>query len=158
MISTGRFKEAEKVIKLLAIKNGNIEFSKTFKIEVDSDTASEKQSDGADKREQTYGFKDLFNQKILIFTLVQMVTWPAVSLGYFGLSYGSSEMEGDFFVNNIILSAVELPGYLMVILLMDIWGRKPLFTFSLIFTGAASIVSSYVTDEVSYQSRKPLQS
>ena len=36
-------------------------------------------------------------------------------------------MEGNFFVNNIILSAVELPGYLMIILLMDIWGRKPLF-------------------------------
>ena len=32
-----------------------------------------------------------------------------------GLSYGSSEMEGDFFVNNIILSAVELPGYLVVL-------------------------------------------
>ena len=57
-------------------------------------------------------------------------------------------MEGDFFVNNIILSAVELPGYLAVILLMDVWGRKPLFTLTLLFTGVSSIVSSYVTDEV----------
>ena len=64
------------------------------------------------------------------------------------MSYGSSEMEGDFFVNNIILSAVELPGYLAVILLMDVWGRKPLFTLTLLFTGVSSIVSSYVTDEV----------
>ena len=51
-------------------------------------------------------------------------------------------MEGDFFVNNIILSAVELPGYLAVILLMDVWGRKPLFTLTLLFTGVSSIVSS----------------
>ena len=64
------------------------------------------------------------------------------------MSYGSSEMEGNFFVNNIILSAVELPGYLMIILLMDIWGRKPLFILCLIFTGASSIVSSYMDDEV----------
>ena len=51
-------------------------------------------------------------------------------------------------MNNIILSAVELPGYLAVILLMDVWGRKPLFTLTLLFTGVSSIVSSYVTDEV----------
>ena len=57
-------------------------------------------------------------------------------------------MEGNFFLNNIILSAVELPGYLMIILLMDIWGRKPLFILCLIFTGASSIVSSYMNDEV----------
>ena len=57
-------------------------------------------------------------------------------------------MAGNFFVNNIILSAVELPGYLMIILLMDIWGRKPLFILCLIFTGASSIVSSYMDDEV----------
>ena len=38
--------------------------------------------------------------------------------------------------------------YLAVILLMDVWGRKPLFTLTLLFTGVSSIVSSYVTDEV----------
>ena len=118
-----------------------------------------------EETQNSYGLKDLFNRKIVLFTLVQMITWPAVSLGYFGqsdrllaifnqlnkgLSYGSSEMEGNFFVNNIILSAVELPGYLMIILLMDIWGRKPLFILCLIFTGASSIVSSYMDDEVRY--------
>ena len=57
-------------------------------------------------------------------------------------------MEGDFFINNIILSAVELPGYVYVILLMDVWGRKPLMIFSLVFTGTSSIISSYVSDDV----------
>ena len=57
-------------------------------------------------------------------------------------------MEGNFFTNNIILSVVELPGYLIIILLMDIWGRKPLFILCLIFTGVSSIVSSYMDDEV----------
>ena len=33
--------------------------------------------------------------------LLQMLAWPAVALGYFGLSYGSSSMEGDFFVNSV---------------------------------------------------------
>jgi len=140
LISTKRFKEAETLIKKAAARNGKLEFSKNFQIkevEVVETKESEKSS---------YGFRDLFDKRILLFTLVQMVAWPAVSLGYFGLSYGSSEMEGNSFVNNGILAAVELPGYFYVILLMDVWGRKPLFAFSLIFTGASSIVSSFMTN------------
>ena len=185
MLSTGRHAEAEKVIKYIAEKNGNHEFSQTFKI-APSEELEESPETVKEEPQQSYGLKDLFHRKIVLFTLVQMITWPAVSLGYFGislmireqhkaqkrlillvppitaqyldhlsqliinsgLSYGSSEMAGNFFVNNIILSAVELPGYLMIILLMDIWGRKPLFILCLIFTGASSIVSSYMDDEV----------
>ena len=162
LLSTGRYSQAEKVIKYIADKNGNHEFSQTFKI-APSEQVEDSEEPVKGETQQSYGLKDLFNRKIVLFTLVQMITWPAVSLGYFGqserslaifnqlnkgLSYGSSEMEGNFFVNNIILSAVELPGYLMIILLMDIWGRKPLFILCLIFTGASSIVSSYMDDEV----------
>ena len=38
---------------------------------------------------------------IMIHNDHQMLAWPAVALGYFGLSYGSSSMEGDFFVNSV---------------------------------------------------------
>ena len=59
-----------------------------------------------------------------------MLAWPAVALGYFGLSYGSSSMEGDFFVNSVswvnwvmlsasqvILSVVELPAYIYAVII-----------------------------------------
>ena len=72
--------------------------------------------------DEKYGMGHLFDKRILLFTLIQvlsdlqtifstfifwtlwpsqMLAWPAVALGYFGLSYGSSSMEGDFFVNSV---------------------------------------------------------
>ena len=75
LLSTGRHVQAEQVIKNIAAKNGNKEFSQNFKIEINTT----QEASG-----KTYGLKDLFNRKIVVFTLVQMITWPAVSLGYFG--------------------------------------------------------------------------
>merc|ERR1711892_555029 len=141
LISTKRFKEAKALIKKAAERNGKHEFVKTFTM-AKLETNEKPDSDGT---KSSLGFSDLFDKRILLFTIVQMVAWPAVSLGYFGLSYGSADMEGNFFVNNIILGVVELPGYLYVILLMDVWGRKPLFVLSLVFTGVSSIVSSFLT-------------
>ena len=83
LLSTGRFAQAEKVIKYLADKNGNHEFSRTFKI-APSEQLEESEATVKEETQQSYGLKDLFNRKIVLFTLVQMITWPAVSLGYFG--------------------------------------------------------------------------
>ena len=83
MLSTGRYAQAEKVIKYIADKNGNHEFSQTFKI-APSEKLEESEETGREETQKSYGLKDLFHRKIVLFTLVQMVTWPAVSLGYFG--------------------------------------------------------------------------
>lgn len=157
LISVGRLDQAEKVIKNIAAKNKMQDLAKTFKLPSEVVKENEIQS-------EVLGFKDLFNRRIILFTIVQVLVWPAVTLGYFGklkplsykvhqlfslgLSYGSSQMEGNFFTNNIFLTAVEIPGYIYIILLMDIWGRKPLMMFSLLFTGASTIASSFVSEKV----------
>ena len=101
---------------------------------------------GTESREKEgSGLTALLDPRLRLVTAVQLVAWPAVALGYFGLSYGSAEMEGNLFLTNAVLAAVELPGYLYILLLMDTWGRKPLFCLSLIFTGISSILSAYMT-------------
>ena len=97
LLSTGRFAQAEKVIKYIADKNGNHQFSQTFKI---SPSEGLKESEETEKGEtqQSYGLKDLFHRKIVLFTLVQMVTWPAVSLGYFG------QLEGLLLIHNFCIN------------------------------------------------------
>ena len=87
LLSTGRYAQAEKVIKYIADKNGNHEFSQTFKI-ASSEELEESEETGKEETLQSYGLKDLFNRKIVLFTFVQMITWPAVSLGYFGQFHG----------------------------------------------------------------------
>lgn len=84
LLSTGRHVQAEQVIKNIAAKNGNKEFSQNFKIEQYLSNVNEEINTTQEASGKTYGLKDLFNRKIVVFTLVQMITWPAVSLGYFG--------------------------------------------------------------------------
>ena len=71
------------MIKYIADRNGNHEFSRTFKI-TPSDELEKSEETLKEETQKSYGLKDLFNRKIVLFTLVQMITWPAVSLGYFG--------------------------------------------------------------------------
>ena len=80
LISVGRLDQAEYVLKLIATKNGKDDFVQSFKIQ----SLSQETESIKDNSKETLGIKDLFNRKIIIFTLVQMVTWPAVSLGYYG--------------------------------------------------------------------------
>ena len=84
MLSTGRYSQAEKVIRYIADKNGNHEFSRTFKITPSEELEESDETVVKEETQKSYGLKDLFNRKIVLFTLVQMITWPAVSLGYFG--------------------------------------------------------------------------
>ena len=81
LLATGRVRRAERVIKYIAAKNGNTDFARDFRIDVDESSGAE--DEGA-KPGTSYGIRDLFDRRILMFTLVQFVTWPAVSLGYFG--------------------------------------------------------------------------
>ena len=45
----------------------------------------------------------------------------------------------------------EVPSYILVLLVMDIIGRKPLFSGSLLFTGIACIISG-VLETVNFKS------
>jgi len=140
LIAVGRIKEAEEVIRKAAKMNGR-ELGTDWQLERGDGKGVE------NKNEEKYGMRHLFDKRILLFTLIQMLAWPAVALGYFGLSYGSSSMEGDFFVNSVILSVVELPAYIYAMLLIDLWGRKPVFSLSLTFTGIALIVSAFIENK-----------
>ena len=84
LLATGRVRRAERVIKYIAAKNGNTDFARDFRIDApDVEDSSGAEDEGA-KPGTSYGIRDLFDRRILMFTLVQFVTWPAVSLGYFG--------------------------------------------------------------------------
>ena len=94
LISVGRLDQAESVLKTIATKNGKEDFVKTFKIQ----SLSQETESIKDNSKETLGIKDLFNRKIIVFTLVQMVTWPAVALGYFGWLFSSHDLHCFIYV------------------------------------------------------------
>ena len=138
LIATGRMKEAEQVIRIAAEKNGRRLTDKSLgsvNLEI-----KPKPVDIKDTVDQTLTFRDLFNPPLLKNTMIMFVVWPIVILGYYGITFGMARLSDDLFIDFALSSLIEIPSNVMVLLLMDILGRKPIFSSSLLFTGIACIV------------------
>ena len=68
------------------------------------------------------------------------------SIGYYGISMSSTNFGGNIFVSFILACLVEIPSYIYNILVMDHWGRKPIFVSSLLLTGIATIPAAFLSD------------
>ena len=55
-------------------------------------------------------------------------------------------LGGNIFVSFILLAMIEIPSYVFNILVMDHWGRKPIFVSSLFLTGVACISAGFLDD------------
>merc|ERR1719507_1340848 len=91
-------------------------------------------------KERELGISDLFSKELWLITTVLWLAWPIVTLGYYGITFGMANLSDDLFTNFIVSSIIEIPAYILVLLVMDIIGRKPLFSGSLLFTGIACII------------------
>ncbi|XP_036362041.1 organic cation transporter protein-like isoform X3 [Octopus sinensis] len=68
----------------------------------------------------------------------------AVNTVYYGLVFGSATLAGNLFVSTSLMAAVELAAYVVLIFLLKKWGRKPLYSSSIILAGFACFASGFV--------------
>ena len=64
-----------------------------------------------------------------------LIVWPVVALGYYGVALSMSSIGGDVFTSNLLSALVEIVANIATLLLVDVWGRKPLLSFFLFLTG-----------------------
>lgn len=70
------------------------------------------------------------------------------SLIYYGLSWNTSSLPGDPYINFVICGLVELPGFLLCIPLMECYGRRvSLFVF-LFLSGVSCIISGFTDQSI----------
>ena len=60
----------------------------------------------------------------------------------------STSLGGDVFVSFILTALVAIPSYIFCALVMDRWGRKPIFVSSLLLTGMATIPAGFLEEGV----------
>ena len=60
-----------------------------------------------------------------------------VCMAYYGLALNSGDLGGDLFMNFFLQSFMDIPANVIIILLLDRIGRKPLQVGSMIIGGAA---------------------
>ncbi|CAJ0607765.1 unnamed protein product [Cylicocyclus nassatus] len=138
LVLQGRFDEADRVMsKAARINKANIPDKWWEKLEISANT------------KQTAGFLDLFRtQKLRRRILVAILVWPVNSMVYYGLTMKSDVGGGSLYVNFAISAAMELPGLIVLYLLMDRIGRRRLISCSLAIAGICLVLNWAIGDNV----------
>ena len=91
---------------------------------------SDEDTKNVDPAETKLGIKDMFKTpEVRKITIVMFINWIVVTLGYYGISMGAANLGGNVFVSNTLLALIEIPSYIFCLLVLDYWGRKPLFVW-----------------------------
>lgn len=145
LVSQGRIKEAEVIIRRAAKFNGIVAPSTIF-------DPSELQ-DLNSKKPQSHLIYDLVRTRnIRIITIMSIILWLTISVGYFGLSLDTPNLHGDIYVNCFLLAAVEVPAYVLAWLLLQYLPRRYSISAALFLGGSVLLFMQLVPSELFYLS------
>lgn len=148
LISKGRLDEARLIIEAVAKEN---------KVTLEGDVLQELLTPSREEEEkrkiesggpkpsllELFRHPNLFKKSLIIFWL-----WFVVSLTYYGLSWNTSNLGGNMYLNFVISGLVEIPAYTACMLTLDRFGRKNFLCPCLILSGLCLIVSSLLPTEL----------
>jgi MFS transporter, OCT family, solute carrier family 22 (organic cation transporter), member 4/5 len=74
--------------------------------------------------------------------------WFVISCAYYGLSWSTgTNLSGNPILNHVLSGAVEIPGYIVLLLTLDRFGRKKVLSGNLVFAGTCLLSSIFVSNE-----------
>ncbi|KAF4533496.1 hypothetical protein B566_EDAN000981, partial [Ephemera danica] len=69
---------------------------------------------------------------------------------YYGLSWNTSNLGGNDYINFVISGAVEIPGYTFLLLALNRWGRKATLCRAMLVGGSALLLTLFVPQDMSW--------
>jgi len=159
LLAKGRVEEARNVIKygtkLTGVKISDEVLidstspSRTKHIEAESDNLVQKDEPAQDEAKDEVSFFDIVKSKTLLPRLLaNYINWAVITLCYYGLTMNSVNLAGDIFVNTLLGVLIEAPGYLIALLTMDRFGRKPILVLCQLVAGCACIGAGFVPTSI----------
>ncbi|XP_045344345.1 solute carrier family 22 member 5 isoform X2 [Leopardus geoffroyi] len=143
LISQGRFEEAEVIIRRAAKINGIVAPSTIF-------DSSELQ-DLSSKKQQSHSILDLLQTRnIRMVTVMSIILWMTISVGYFGLSLDTPNLHGDVYVNCFLSAVVEVPAYVLAWLLLQHLPRRYSMATALFLGGSVLLFVQLVPPDLYY--------
>ncbi|XP_032995949.1 solute carrier family 22 member 5 [Lacerta agilis] len=117
LLSQGRIKEAEDIIRKAAEKNHVAAPDVIFDLIELQDVNSQDQ--------RSYSILDLVRtQNIRCITIMSVILWMVISIGYFGLSLDTPNLHGDIYLNCFLSAVIEVPAYTISWLLLHYLPRR----------------------------------
>ncbi|XP_035671194.1 organic cation transporter protein-like [Branchiostoma floridae] len=97
------------------------------------------------KKKKVYTFVDLFRPPNLRkWTLNIFFNWIVNTLVYYGISLNTAALSGNFYLNFAISGFIEIPAYLISIVILNKFGRRWPLCLMLLFGGVACIVAFFI--------------
>ncbi|XP_035870188.1 solute carrier family 22 member 5 isoform X2 [Phyllostomus discolor] len=145
LISQGRFKEAEVIIHRAAKINGIVAPSIIFEPSELQDLSSQKQP--------SHSILDLLRTRnICVVTIMSIILWMTISVGYFGLSLDTPNLHGDIYMNCFLSAMVEVPAYVLAWLLLRYLPRRYSMATALFLGGIVLLFVQLVPPDLYYLS------
>ncbi|XP_053397068.1 solute carrier family 22 member 21-like [Mercenaria mercenaria] len=122
LVSHGRVEEAENSIKYVAKINGKPppDLDK-LKAVIEKEQLAAKET----KALQVYTVLDLFRtSKIRKTTILFSLIWLFSAYSYYGIAFGVQELSGSLYLNMFLVSIVDVPGNILVVIFNTCGGRK----------------------------------
>ncbi|XP_063045864.1 organic cation/carnitine transporter 2-like [Engraulis encrasicolus] len=143
LITQGRLQEAEAIIRAAAKRNGITPPENIFQLE-HRETVCE--SSGQDK----FTWLDLIKTvNMRNITVINITIWTTISLTYNGLSFNTSNLDGDPYRNCLISAATEYIGYTFIWLTARYAPRRIILSSFLLLGGALLLLIQLVPQELS---------
>ncbi|XP_062976772.1 organic cation/carnitine transporter 2-like [Elgaria multicarinata webbii] len=117
LLSQGRIQEAEDIVQRAAAKNHVTAPAVIF----DPIELQELKS----HIQKSYSILDIVRtQNIRSVTIMCVILWMVISIGYFGLSLDTPNLHGNIYVNCFLSAVIEVPAYTMSWLLLQYLPRR----------------------------------
>ncbi|XP_005104628.1 organic cation transporter protein-like [Aplysia californica] len=145
LLSKGRVEEAGKIIFNMAVANGAA--SSLDKEQISSlcehSVASEAETTDLSQAGSS-NVRRIFKSRVMVMRLLILcLNWAVCSMVYYGLTLNvGAIIEGDLFMNFLIVTCMELAAYILCIVALDWAGRKLLYCSCLLLSGCACLATA----------------
>ncbi|KAI1725160.1 sugar transporter domain-containing protein [Ditylenchus destructor] len=147
LVSQKRYNEADAVLQRAA-KINKTQLPPNWWDEIEITATEESTKTVAAVHNRKHNFLDLLRTpKLRRISLVAFFCWPVVSMVYYGLSMNPNVLGGNLYLNFIFGGLMEIPAVLIVYLLVDRVGRKPLLAGGYLIASACALSNLVMGDE-----------
>lgn len=127
LLTQGRIEEAEHVLTSIALFNNNHPPSSPIHLRPLSIHPV--------KAKQAGVLDILRNATLRNITANNLYTWFVNSMVYYGLTMRAGNLNGDRYVNVALAGLIEIPADIVTLYLMDVYGRRSTYSWSMLFGG-----------------------
>ncbi|KAG5672187.1 hypothetical protein PVAND_002337 [Polypedilum vanderplanki] len=146
LLANNKKQKAVKQIKKIALSN-NVELPKEM-LDKLIETETENNTDENESKPSVFDLFKLPHLRTKAFLI--FFNWFVVSGAYYGLSWSSGDLIGNPRFNHIISGFVELPGYVLLLLTLNRFGRKKVLAGNLTFAGIVLLLSLAVPQDITW--------